>query len=36
MRRLGASLTYFEGTDLAIVAHGYATMIDANHPTFPS
>lgn len=35
MRRPGASLTYFEGTDLAIVAHGYATMIDANHPDFP-
>jgi hypothetical protein len=34
MRRPGASLTYFEGTDLAVIAHGHATVIDANHPDF--
>jgi hypothetical protein len=33
-RRPGASLTYFEGTDLAVVAHGHATIIDANDPDF--
>jgi pyridoxamine 5'-phosphate oxidase-like protein len=33
-RRPGASLTYFEGTDLAVVAHGQATIIDAEHPDF--
>ena len=33
-RRPGASLTYFEGTDLAVIAHGDATIIDLNHPDF--
>ncbi len=33
-RRPGASLTYFEGTDLAVVAHGTAVIIDENHPNF--
>ena len=33
-RRPGASLTYFEGTDLAVIAHGHATTIDADHPGF--
>lgn len=33
-RRPGASLTYFKGTDLAVVAHGHATIIDVNHPDF--
>jgi hypothetical protein len=32
--RPGASLTYFEGTDLAVVAHGHATLIDEEHPGF--
>jgi hypothetical protein len=33
-RRPGASLTYFEGTDLAVVAHGQATILDEDHPDF--
>ena len=33
-RRPGASLTYFEGTDLAVVAHGHATIIDERDPDF--
>jgi hypothetical protein len=33
-RRPGASLTYFEGTDLAVIAHGDATIVDVNHPDF--
>ena len=33
-RRPGASLTYFEGTDLAVIAHGGARIIDARHPDF--
>jgi pyridoxamine 5'-phosphate oxidase-like protein len=33
-RRPGASLTYFEGTDLAVIAHGQATIIGADHPDF--
>jgi hypothetical protein len=33
-RRPGASLTYFEGTDLAVVAHGRATIIDERDPAF--
>ena len=32
--RPGASLTYFEGTDLALIAHGRATIVDAAHPDF--
>ncbi len=34
VRRPGASLTYFEGTDLAVIAHGHATTIDADHADF--
>jgi hypothetical protein len=34
VRRPGASLTYFEGTDLAVVAHGHATILDEDHPGF--
>jgi hypothetical protein len=29
-----ASLTYFEATDLAVIAHGQATIVDAAHPDF--
>ncbi len=32
--RPAASLTYFEGTDLAVIAHGRATILDAAHPHF--
>jgi hypothetical protein len=32
--RPAASLTYFEGTDLAVIAHGRATILDAAHPDF--
>ena len=32
--RPAASLTYFEGTDLAVIVHGRATIIDAAHPDF--
>jgi hypothetical protein len=28
------SLTYFEGDDLAVIAHGTATIVDQNHPSF--
>jgi hypothetical protein len=33
-RRPGASLTYFESTNLAVVAHGRAAIIDTDHPDF--
>jgi hypothetical protein len=33
-QRPAASLTYFVGTDLAVVAHGHAAIIDADHPDF--
>jgi hypothetical protein len=33
-RRPGASLTYFEGIDMAVVAHGQAAIIGADHPDF--
>jgi hypothetical protein len=33
-RRPGASLTYFEGTELAVIAHGRATVIDPDHRDF--
>ena len=33
-RRPGVSVTYFEGTALAVIAHGQATIIDAEHPDF--
>jgi hypothetical protein len=33
-RHPGASLTYFEGTELAVVAHGHATILDEDHPDF--
>jgi nitroimidazol reductase NimA-like FMN-containing flavoprotein (pyridoxamine 5'-phosphate oxidase superfamily) len=33
-RRPGASLTYFEGTDLAVIAHGQAAIVDADDPDF--
>ncbi len=33
-RRPGASLTYFEQTDFAIVAHGHVTIIDPDHSDF--
>jgi hypothetical protein len=33
-RRPGVSLTYFEGTDLAVIAHGRAAIVDAGHPDF--
>ncbi len=33
-RRPGASLTYFEAADLAVIAHGHATIIRADHPGF--
>jgi len=33
-RRPSASLTYYEGTSLAIIAHGTASMIDAGHVDF--
>lgn len=33
-RRPGSSLTYFEGTELAVIAHGHATTITADHPGF--
>lgn len=33
-RRPATSLTYFEGTDLAIIVHGRATIIGADHPDF--
>jgi hypothetical protein len=32
--RPGASLSYFEGIDLAVVAHGRATIIGADDPRF--
>jgi pyridoxamine 5'-phosphate oxidase-like protein len=32
--RPAASLTYFEGIDLAVIAHGSATIIDTAHPGF--
>jgi hypothetical protein len=33
-RRPGASMTIFESTGLAVIAHGHATIIDAHHPDF--
>jgi nitroimidazol reductase NimA-like FMN-containing flavoprotein (pyridoxamine 5'-phosphate oxidase superfamily) len=33
-RRPGASLTYLEHTDLAVIAHGHAKIVDADHPDF--
>jgi hypothetical protein len=33
-QRPGASLTYFEGTDLAVVAHGHATIVGEDDPAF--
>jgi hypothetical protein len=33
-RRPGVSLTYFEGTDLAVIAHGRAVIIGAGDPDF--
>jgi nitroimidazol reductase NimA-like FMN-containing flavoprotein (pyridoxamine 5'-phosphate oxidase superfamily) len=33
-RRPGASLTYFEGTALAVIAHGEARIISADHRDF--
>jgi hypothetical protein len=33
-RRPAASLTYFEGTVLAVIAHGTAAIVDAGHPDF--
>jgi Pyridoxamine 5'-phosphate oxidase len=33
-RRPGTSLTYFEGTDLAVIAHGQATIITADDVRF--
>jgi pyridoxamine 5'-phosphate oxidase-like protein len=33
-RRPGASLTYFEGTALAVIAHGQAKVIGADDPDF--
>jgi hypothetical protein len=32
--RPAASLTYFEGNDLAVIVHGRATILDAAHPDF--
>lgn len=33
-RRPAASLTYFEGTNLAVIAHGDIEIIAAEHPAF--
>jgi nitroimidazol reductase NimA-like FMN-containing flavoprotein (pyridoxamine 5'-phosphate oxidase superfamily) len=33
-RRPGASLAYYEGTSLAVIAHGSAAIIDADHVEF--
>ena len=33
-QRPASSLTYFERTDLAVIAHGQATIISADHPDF--
>jgi pyridoxine/pyridoxamine 5'-phosphate oxidase len=33
-RRPAASLTYFEGTSLAVIAHGIVEIIAAEHPAF--
>ncbi|HWC85893.1 MAG TPA: pyridoxamine 5'-phosphate oxidase family protein [Solirubrobacteraceae bacterium] len=33
-RRPAASLTYFEGTKLAVIVHGRVTVVDARHPDF--
>jgi hypothetical protein len=33
-RHPGASLTYFEGSDIALIAHGQATIVAADHPAF--
>ncbi len=34
-RRPGVSLTYFEGDDLAVIVHGTAAIVTAEHPDFP-
>lgn len=33
-QRPGASLTYFEGTELAVIVHGHAAAIASDHPDF--
>jgi Pyridoxamine 5'-phosphate oxidase len=33
-QRPAASLTYFEGNDLAVIAHGRAAIVDAADPSF--
>jgi Pyridoxamine 5'-phosphate oxidase len=33
--RPAASLTYFEGTAMAVIAHGRVAIIDAGDPSFP-
>jgi nitroimidazol reductase NimA-like FMN-containing flavoprotein (pyridoxamine 5'-phosphate oxidase superfamily) len=33
-RRPGASLTYFEGTDLAVIAHGHAAIVGTDDARF--
>lgn len=33
-RRPAASLTYFEGTSLAVIAHGRVEILTAEHPAF--
>jgi hypothetical protein len=33
-RRPAVSLSYFEGTSLAVIVHGHATLIDANNEAF--
>jgi len=33
-RRPGVSLTYFEGTKLAVIVHGTAASVDPNHAEF--
>ncbi len=33
-RRPAVSLSYFEGTAMAVIVHGRATTIEANHPAF--
>ena len=34
LTRPGASLTYFEGTELAVIAHGRAVIVGADDPEF--
>jgi nitroimidazol reductase NimA-like FMN-containing flavoprotein (pyridoxamine 5'-phosphate oxidase superfamily) len=33
-QRPGASLTYYEGTDMAVVAHGHARIVEQEDPDF--